>query len=110
MIFKELHEFMHSTIHDELLVLICSFHDEFILHSRTNVPKGESTVKPRKVPVPKTPLSSLFYRGRIVISSFTYLPEVVWKIRGHICDQCENRVGQWSLNNFRTSGVKIKFF
>ena len=61
MIFKELHEFMH--IHDELLVLICSFYDEFILHSRMNVPKGESIVKPRKVSVPKTPFSSLFYTG-----------------------------------------------
>ena len=62
MILKELHEFMHSSIHDGLLVLICSFYNEFILHSRTNVPKGESTVKLQKVSVLKTPLSSLFYR------------------------------------------------
>ena len=40
--FKELHEFMQSLIHDELLDLIESLYDEFILHSRTNVPKGES--------------------------------------------------------------------
>ena len=66
-----------SFIHDGLLVLICSLYDEFILHLRTNVPKGESIVKPRKVPISKTPLSTLFYRGRIVISSFTHLPEVV---------------------------------
>jgi len=60
-----------------LMVLIESLHDEFILHSRTNVPKGESIVKPRKVSVPKTPLASLFYRGRIVILGILYLPEVV---------------------------------
>ena len=80
---------MHNVIHVGLLVLILFLLDEFILHSRTNVPKWESIVKPQKVLVPKTPFSSLFYRGRIVISSFSYLPEVVWKIRGHICDQRE---------------------
>src|SRR5688572_26218188 len=48
MILKELHKFMHSSIHDELLVFIFSLYDEFILHSRTNYSKEESIVNPRK--------------------------------------------------------------
>ena len=40
--FKELHENVHNFIHDGLLVLIRFLFDEFILHSRMNVPKGES--------------------------------------------------------------------
>ena len=54
--FKELHENVHNFIHDGLLILILFLLDDFIQLSRTNVPKGESTVKPRKVSVPKTPL------------------------------------------------------
>ena len=77
---------MHSPIHDELLVLIESLYDEFIQHSRTNVPKGESIVKPRKVSIPKAPFSIMFYKGRIVVSRVTYLPDVFWKIRAYICD------------------------
>src|SRR5688572_33109563 len=61
----------------------------FILHSRTNVPKGESIVKPQKIKFPKMPLASLFYRGRMVISAFLYLPDVGWRISDHICDQRE---------------------
>ena len=47
-------------IHDELLVLIYSFYDEFILHSRTNVPKGESIVKPQKVSFQKNAILDPF--------------------------------------------------
>ena len=65
----------------------------FILHSRTNVPKGESIVKPRKFQVPKMPLVSLFYRGRLVFLDFLYVPDVVWQIRGHICDQSKKSSG-----------------
>jgi len=65
----------------------------FILHSRTNVPKGESIVKPRKFEFPKMPLASSFYRGRMVISAFLYLPDVGWQIRDHVCDQREKSSG-----------------
>ena len=41
---------------------------------------------PEKFRLPKTPLASLFYRGRMVISAFLYLPELVWRIRDHIFD------------------------
>ena len=75
--FKELHENVHNFIYVGLLVLILFLLEEFILHSWTNVPKGESIVKPRKVLVPKTPIASLFYRGRILILNFLYFPEVV---------------------------------
>ena len=40
---------LHDYVHIHMMVLIESLHDEFVLHSRTNVPKGESIVKPRKV-------------------------------------------------------------
>ena len=91
--FKELHEFVLNVIHDGLLVLIWFLFDESILHSRTNVPKGESIVKPQKFQFPKTPLASLFYRGRMVFLGFLYLPDVVWRIRGHICDQRKKSSG-----------------
>ena len=93
MILKELQECMHNSIHDGLLVLICSFYDEFILHSRANVPKGESIVKPQKVFVPKMPFSRMFYRDRVVIPPVSCLPQVVWKIRGHIYNQPEKSSG-----------------
>ena len=65
----------------------------FILRSRTNVPKGESIVKLQKFQFPKMPLASLFYRGRMVISGFLYLPDAVWRIRDNICDQHEKSSG-----------------
>jgi len=38
---------VHNVNHDGLLVLLRFLIDEFILHSRTNVSKGESIVKPQ---------------------------------------------------------------
>ena len=110
MIFKELHEFMHNFIHDMLLVLIESLYDEFILHSRTNVPKGESIVKPRKVPVPKMPFSRMFYKGRIIISHLSIFPRLYGKSEAIFVITVKKLVGEWSQNNFRTSRTKIEIF
>ena len=73
-------------------------------------PRGGSIVKPRKSRVPKTPLASLFYRGRMVISAFLYLPELVWRIRDHICDQREKSSGIVCSEKFQgTPNEKMKF-
>ena len=106
---KDIHEIYIVLYMIELMVLIESLYDEFILHSRTNVLKGESIVKPQKVPVPKTPLSSLFYRGSIVISSFPIFPRSYDKSETIFAISAKNLVGQGFGKILGPSEQKLKF-
>ena len=95
-----LHEFVHNFIHVELMVLFESLYDEFYSTFEDECSQGGESVTPQKFEFPKMPLASSFYRGRMVILSFLYLPDVVWRIRGHICDQGEKSSGTVPSKNF----------
>ena len=62
---------IHSFIHVELMVLIESIYDEFYSTFKDECSQGGKSVMSRKFRLPKMPLASLFYRGRMVFFRFS---------------------------------------